>query len=59
MLSKIPSKMLYGSMFSELLLIARCSLRINGFIPGASGLFSKEYSGQYSILIEIMHIDRK
>ena len=59
MSSKIPSKMFYGPMFSELLRIARCSLRINGFIREASDLFSKEYPGQYSILIEITHIDRK
>ena len=39
--SNIPSTILYGSMLSELLRIARWSLNINGYIPRACGLFSK------------------
>ena len=39
--SNIPSAILYVSMPSELLRIARCSLNINGFIPRACGLLSK------------------
>ena len=38
---KIPSTNFYGSTFSELLRIKRCTLRINDFIPRASHLFSR------------------
>ena len=39
--SSIPSTISSGSIFSELLRIARCSLRIDDFIPRDSDLFSK------------------
>ena len=39
--SNIPSTISSGSIFSELLRIARCSLRNDGFIPRDSDLFSK------------------
>ena len=39
--SSIPSTISSGSTFSELLRIARCSLRIDDFIPRDSDLFSK------------------
>ena len=40
--SNMPSTILYWSIFSELLRIARCTLnRINDLIPIASDLFSK------------------
>ena len=39
--SHIPSTIFYGSIFSELLRTARCTLRINDFIPRGSDLFSK------------------
>ena len=39
--SSIPSTIFYGSIFSEHLRIARCTLRINNFILKASDLFSK------------------
>ena len=39
--SNIPSTILYGSIFSELLQIANCTLRINYFIPRASDFFSR------------------
>ena len=42
LLSNIPSTIFYGSIFSELFRIARCTLRINGFIPMASDLFSRK-----------------
>ena len=38
--SNIPSTILYGSIFSELLQIANCTLRINYFIPRPSDSFS-------------------
>ena len=37
----IPFTISYGSIFSELLLIASCTLRINDFLPRASNLFSR------------------
>ena len=39
--SNIPSTISSGSIFSELLRIARCSLRTDDFIPRDSDLFSK------------------
>ena len=39
--SNILSTNLYGSVFSELFGIARCSLIVNHFIPRASDLFSR------------------
>ena len=36
--SNIPSTVFYGSLFLEHLQIARCTLRINDFIPRASDL---------------------
>ena len=39
--SNIPSTISSGSMFSELLWIARCPLRTYGFIPWASNLLSR------------------
>ena len=39
--SSIPSTISSGSTFSKLLRIARCSLRIDDFIPRDSDLFSK------------------
>ena len=39
--SNIPSIISDGSIFSELLRIARCTLIINDFIPRASDLFSR------------------
>ena len=41
MSSNIPSTIFYGFIFSELLRKARCTLRINDFIPTASDLFSR------------------
>ena len=41
MSSNIPSTICYESILSELLRIARCSLRINVFLPNASYLFSR------------------
>ena len=37
--SNIPSTTFYGSVFSEFLRIATCTLKINDFIPRASDLF--------------------
>ena len=39
--SNIPSTISSGSIFSELLRMARCSLRTKDFIPRASDLFSR------------------
>ena len=39
--SNMPSAVSSGSIFSELLPIARCSLRTDDFIPRYSNLFSK------------------
>ena len=39
--SNIPSTISSGSLFSELLRIAECSLRTKNFIPRASDLFSR------------------
>ena len=39
--SNIPSTIFYGSIFSELYRIARCTLRIFDFLPRASFLFSR------------------
>ena len=39
--SNIPSTILYGSIFSELLRLISCTIRINDFIPKASDLFSR------------------
>ena len=39
--SNIPSTISSGSIFSELLRIARCSLRTKNCIPRASDLFSR------------------
>ena len=39
--SNIPSTIFFGSIFSELLCIVRCTLRINDFIPKASDLISR------------------
>ena len=39
MSNNIPSSILYGSTFSELLRIAKYTLKINDFIPRASDLF--------------------
>ena len=39
--SNVPSTISYGPIFSELLRIARCTLRTNNFISGASDLFSR------------------
>ena len=39
--SNITSKILSGSIFSEILRIARCTLRFYNFIPRASDLFSR------------------
>ena len=39
--SNIPSTISSGSIFSELLRMARCSLRTKNFIPRASDLFSR------------------
>ena len=39
--SNMSSTIFYGSVFSELLRIARCTLIINDFIPRASDLFSR------------------
>ena len=39
--SNIPSSIFYASAFSEFLRIARCTLRLNDFIPRASELFSR------------------
>ena len=41
MSSNLPSTIFYGSIFLEALCIARCTLRINDFIPRASDLFSR------------------
>ena len=41
MSSNLPSTIFYGSIFSVLLGIARCTLRIVDFIPSASDLFSR------------------
>ena len=37
----IPFKVLYGSMFLELIRLARCIIRVNDFIPRASDTFSR------------------
>ena len=42
--SNIPSTIFYGSIFLELLLIARYTLRINDFIPTTSDFFSRMIS---------------
>ena len=39
--SKIPYTISFGSIFLELLRIARCSLKTDDVIPRDSGLFSK------------------
>ena len=39
--SSIPSTISSGSIFSELVKMARCSLRTKNFIPRASDLFSR------------------
>ena len=39
--SNVSSTIFYGSLFSELLQIARCALRINDFIPKVSDLLSR------------------
>ena len=39
--SHIPSTISSGSIFSELLRMAKCSLRTKNFIPRASDLFSR------------------
>ena len=41
MLSNILSTILYYSTFSELLRVAKCTRRINDFIPRTSDLFSR------------------
>ena len=39
--SNIPSTIFYGPIFSELIRMARCTLRIKDFIPRAYDLFSQ------------------
>ena len=39
--SNIPSTIFYKSTFSEPFRVARCTLRINDFLPRASDLFSR------------------
>ena len=38
---QLPSTISFGSIFSELLRMAKCSLRTNNFIPTASDLISR------------------
>ena len=42
--SNIPSSIFYGSIFSEFLRIARCTLRFQDFIPRASELYKRMIS---------------
>ena len=39
--SNIPSSMFYGSIFSEFLQIARCTLRLTDFVPKVSQLYAR------------------
>ena len=39
--SNIPSAIFYGSAFSKLVRVARCTLKINDFIPRAFDLLSR------------------
>ena len=57
--SNVPSIVLLNSIFSELLRIARCTLRLNDFILRASELFSGVMSqgGNRAILTKQLRKD--
>ena len=42
--SNIPSAIFYGSIFSEFVRIARCTLKLEPFLPRASELYSRMLS---------------
>ena len=42
--SNIPSTIFYGSIYSKFLRIARCTLKVEHFLTGASELYSRELS---------------
>ena len=52
--SNIPSSIFYGSIFSEFLRIARCTLRLEHFIPRASQLYNRmiNQGGKHSTILK-------
>ena len=59
LLSDIPSSIFYGSIFSEFLQIARCTLRLTDFVPKASQLYTRmitQVGNKASILCQLKKV---